>query len=290
MSGGVGSGGVLDRLSLCISGFGATSTLAVVLEDWFEFLGGKPSEVIYVDGGSPRGDQERLVGLVQRGLITRLELIPPDSWENDFTRCYIQEYRSGMLARGEFVCFIKPDTIPLRRGHEEWLEEDAAKLDEAGVLAITNAHLVEPARAREGVYDVHEFASLNFCLMKGVRFHESMQDQAGAFIASGFRGQYPADLDTDGPEYRRALVEWCWRGHCRRHGMRTLARREGPDWMIFHINKKGRRFLSIRRAMRQGRGVEPHFNKVKGLYRPPPGPVKSLGKRLENAVRRLRKG
>lgn len=290
MSRGTASRGVLERLSLCVSGFGATSTLDVVLKDWFSFLGGQPSEVIYIDGGSSSADQARLVGLVQQGMITRLELIPPDSWENDFTRCYIQEYRSGALAQGEYLCFIKPDTIPLRRGHDRWLEEDAEKLDDTGVLAITNAHLVEPPQAHEGAYDVHEFASLNFCLMKASRFHESMQDQAGAFIASGFRGEYPAGLDTDGPEYRRALVEWCWRGHCRRHGLRTLARREGPDWMIFHINKKGRKFLSIRRAMQEGRGVEAHFNKVKGLYRPPPGPVKSLGKRLENAVRRLRKG
>jgi hypothetical protein len=279
----------LDRLSLCISGFGATSTLATVLRDWFEFLGGRPSEVVYVDGGSPAADQRRLVDLVQQGLITRLELIPPDSWENDFTRCYIQEYRSGALAQREFLCFIKPDTIPLRRGREGWLAQDMAKLGEPGVLAITNSHLIEPPKSMDGEYEVHDFASLNFCLMKASMFRESMMAHAGSFIESNFRGEYPPDLDTEGHQYRRALVEWCWRAHCRQRGMRTLARHEGPDWMVFHINKKGRKFLSIRAAMRAGKGLEPHFNKVKGLYRPPPGPLKAFGKTIENAVRKLKK-
>lgn len=279
----------LESLSLCVSGFGATSTLSTVLNDWFAFLGGRPGEVVYVDGGSPARDTRRLAGLVQRGLITRLELIDPRSWENHFDRCYIQEYRSGALASREHLMFIKPDTLPLRRGGDGWLREDLEQLHRPDVFAITNAHLIDPPEGEQSGYLVHRFASLNFSLMRRDRFHAAMREQAGAFIDAGFRGDYPAHIRCE-ERYRRALVEWCWAQHCERHALKVLARREDRDWMIFHINKKGRKLLSIRRAMHAGRGVEAAWNKPKGLYRPPPGGLKRIGQGIENTLRKLRRG
>jgi hypothetical protein len=281
--------GLLTRVSLCMSGYRHTSTLERVLGDWFEFLGGRPGEVVYVDGGSPLADTRRLVKLVASGLITRLETIAPDSWENHFHRCYIQEYQSGRIATGEVLVFAKPDTLPFRRGHEGWLSADIAKLAEPGVLAITNTHLIDPPSGREGPYLVHDFASLNFAMMTRARFMEAMDYSAAEFVAGHFRGDYPESIVCE-EQYRRALVEWCWSRFAREKGMRVLAREESPEWMIFHINKHGRKLLSIRAAMRRGEGITPHLNKPKGLYRPPPTGLKRVGKEIENAVRRLKGG
>src|SRR5437870_3114917 len=88
----------LDQVTLAISGFGGGRAMRRVLLDWFRFLGGRPGEVVYVDGGSGRLTTRVLSGLLHRGLIDRLELLNPRHWENSYDRCYIQEYRAGRLA------------------------------------------------------------------------------------------------------------------------------------------------------------------------------------------------
>ena len=279
----------LSRITLAISGFHRTGSAAVrtVLKDWFEFLGGKPAEVVYVDGGSPLATTRKLASLAHEGLIDRLELLNPAHWENSFDRCYIQEYRSGRLASQPYILFIKPDMLPFRRGHDSWLREDLEKLDHTDVFSITNTHLLGPPASRQGPYLVSDFTSLNFALMKRTSFHRAMHEQIGPFIDSGFRDPYPPHIRTE-PRYRRALIEWAWLQHCQAHNLITLGRAESPDWTIFHINKSGRKLLSIRRAYRQRLGLQPYFDLPKGLYRPPHTPIQRAGRSLESAARSMR--
>lgn len=280
--------GALGDITLAISGYrGTHAALRRVLLDWIEFLGGRPGEIVYVDGGSPRATTKALVSLLHEGLIDKLELLTPAHWENSFDRCYIQEYQSGRLATRPYVIFIKPDMLPYRRGFDRWLEEDLAALDRPGVFAITNTHLIDPPAGREGPYLVSDFASLNFAMMKRSAFEASMRGQVGEFIDRHFRGDYPSHIETE-PRYRRALVEWVWLQHCRQHGLRTLGRAESVDWTIFHINKGGRKLLQIRSRYRARDGVEACFDKPKGLYRPPLTALQRAGKSLEGLVRGLR--
>jgi hypothetical protein len=274
-------------VSLAISGFGGGRHLGVILRDWFEFLGGRPGEVVYVDGGSGPATIRTLTQLLRRGRVDRLELLNPRHWENDFSRCYIQEYRAGALATLPHICFVKLDMLPFRRGHTDWLARDLDTLQGEHVFAITNTHLLDPPAAEQGGYLAYDFASLNFTLMRRDRFHAAMQEQIGPLIASNFRAPYPEHLQPD-PRWRRALVEWAWQAHIRRHRLITLARPESADWTIYHINKSGRKLLEYRRAYRARRGVEAFFNKPKALYRPPLRPWQQAGRRLESAIRRLR--
>lgn len=277
----------LDSVTLAVSGFGGDAAIGTILNDWFAFLGGKPREVVYVDGGSGPSTVRVLTGLVRRGVIDRLELLNPSSWENSFHRCYIQEHEAGALARCPYIIFVKPDILPLRRGFDGWLQEDMALLDDPTVFAVTMSHLIDPPRSQRGAYDVHDFASLNFSLMKRESFREAMRSQIGAFIDGGYRGEFPPHIQCE-ERYRRALIEWAWQGHCRSRGQVTLARRESRDWMIFHINKSGRKLLSLRRKMRAMDDVERHFDLPKGLYRPAPRGLSKLGRDLEGLVRRLK--
>jgi hypothetical protein len=276
-----------ERVTLAISGFGGEASLRPVLLDWFEFLGSRPGEVVYVDGGSARRTQRALVGLVQEGLIDRLELLNPAHWENDFTRCYIQEYRAGWLATKPYLCFIKMDTLAYRRGHDDWLLQDLSKLDDPRVFAMTNTHLMEAARGREGPYLVNDFVSLNYTLMKRGRWAASLREQIGDFIESGFRGEYPARIQCE-PRYRRALIEWAWQAHVRHHGLVTLGRAESRDWMVYHVNKMDRKLLSLRARMRAGEDLDRHFDLPKGYYRPEPRGLSKLGRSIEGVVRRLK--
>lgn len=278
-------------MSLVISGFGATRATPVVLRDWIEFMGSRPREVVCFDGGAPAGQQRRLERLAAAGLIDRLELTTPGSWESARERGYIQECLAGLAASSELLLFAKLDTLPLRRGHGDWLERDGALLDDPRIFAITNSHLLDAPRGARTVggvrYLEHDFASLNFTLVRRERFARAIEERMGAFVRSGFRGEFPAVGCA--PEERRALVEWAWRDHVRAHGLVTLARSESREWMVFHINKRGRKLLAIRRAMRAGRGVEAFWDRPHGLYRPPLRAWARAGRAVEGAVRGLRR-
>lgn len=278
-----------DNLTLSMSGFGATRATRRVILDWFEFLGGRPGEVVYVDGGSDRASMSRLVALVQDGLIDRLELLNPAHFENDFHRCYIQEYRSGLIASNAYVMFVKLDTLPFRSGRDSWLDDDLRTLDDPRVFAITLGHLIAPPLGTHEGYLSHDFASLNFSLMKRESFMQAMRGEIGAFIDSNFRAEFPAHIRCD-EKYRRALIEWAWQSHCKRHGLVTLSRPESHEWTIFHLNKSGGKLLSLRDRYRARDGVDLFFDKPFALYRPPDVGLKKLGKSIENAVRRVRKG
>jgi hypothetical protein len=125
--------------------------------------------------------------------------------------------------------------------------------------------------------------------MKRSSWDAAMREQIGPFIDSNFRGPFPVHLGIE-ERWKRALIEWAWQGHCRRHGLRTLARAESADWTIFHINKTGRKLLEYRRAYRARRGIEEHFDRSKDLYRPPLRGWQKFGRGLESLVRRAKKG
>ena len=273
-------------VSLAISGFGDGVELRTVLGDWIEFIGGRPGEIVYVDGGSGPATVRRLTRMLGEGLIDRLELLTPGHFENHRDRCYIQEYRAGRLATLPYVMFIKMDTLPFRRGHDRWLAEDMAALDRPGVFAITHTHQDNPSIGREGPYLVYDFNSLNFGLMKRSVFDRAIEDQIGDLVRANFRGEYPAKIRAD-ERFKRMLVEWLWHHQILEHNLRTLARAESMEFTINHVNKRGRELLRIRRAFRARKGLERSFDAPR-YYRAPRGPLKRIGERIEAHVRRLR--
>lgn len=260
-----------------------------ILLDWFDFLGGRPGEVVYIDGGSNTDTRRALTHLLTEGHIDRLELLAPSHWENHPHRCYIQEHQAGRLATLDYLCFVKLDTLSFRAHRPLWLNDAFALLKSPDVFAITNSHLVEPMTESPGHPGLLEgdFASLNFALMKRTAFEDAMASQTPELLASSFKSELPSNLGADAG-FERALVEWAWRAHCRSTGRKTLAWPESRDWMIFHMNKSGRKLLRYRSAFRQFVGVEPYFDQPKALYRPPIKGLSKLGRSVEAAVRTIR--
>jgi hypothetical protein len=275
-----------ESVSLAISGFRDGAELRPVLRDWIEFIGGRPGEVVYVDGGSPAATVRRLTGMVADGLIDRLELLTPGHYENHRDRCYVQEYRTGRLATLPYVMFIKMDTLAYRRGFDTWLAEDLAALNRPGVFSVTHTHQDNPPVGREGPYLVHDFTSLNFGIMKRSVFDCAVEDQIGDLVRSNFRGEYPVKIRTE-ERFKRMLVEWLWHHQVVEHGLRTLARAESIDYTINHVNKRGWELLRIRRGFRARKGLDRYYD-APLYYRAPPGPLKRFGQGVEGVVRRVR--
>lgn len=284
---------VLDRLSLAISGYQGAGAIRLVLGDWIEFLGGRPAQIVYVDGGSGPETLAELAQLQDEGLIDTLDLTPPDAWENHRDRCYIQEYRSGTLCTNDLILFVKLDTLPFRRGFDRWLVEEAAVLDEPGVFAISLPAAAPPLARWQGVrgaYEASDFVSLCFAMMKRAEFVRACREQMGAFIDSGFRGVYPPRIAARPevpPGLRRALVELLWTEHCRTHGLVALARRQSPGYQINHVNLWGPALLPVRKAYREREDVERLFDAI-APYKGPRTNLRRFTADLEGVVRAAR--
>ena len=224
---------MLESLSMVSANFGNELAYRVVLADWFHFLGGKPGEVVVVDGGSDRDTQEVYWQLLHDGKIDKLQVIRPDHPQNHKDLCFIQEYYAGLLASKPYVLFFKIDTLPFREGHDGWLDEALACLDQEGVFAVGGSFNIAPPRypARVGWYAC-EYCSENFAIMKRDTFVSAMQEFAGDYIASGFRSTNPASVTGQS----RYLVEVAFERYMRRHGLKTWVKQEDLTWTIAHTN------------------------------------------------------
>jgi hypothetical protein len=276
----------LDEVALVAANFGNGLIYKDILLDWFRFLGGKPGEVVVVDGGSDINTQIVYWELYRDGLIDKLQVIQPHHQDNDKETCYIQEYTAGAIARKPYILFFKIDTLPYREGHDNWLEEAINYLDRDDVFAVGGSFNL-PSKLHDawpGWYFSYK-CSLNFSLMKRSRFMAAMHELAGSFITSGFKGENPGEAIGLGKG--RYLVEVAFEEYIQRHKMYTLCKIEDPTWTVFHTNTLGERLKKtrekyfarkdIKRFMNVGFSDE-EPNPAKAIYygKPPVPIVKSL--------------
>jgi hypothetical protein len=223
----------LDQLSLVARNYGDSLVFEKVLLDWFDFLGGKPGEVVIVDGGSDRATQEIYWDLFQRGLIDKLQVIRPEHEEMNFDRGYIQIHTAAAIASKPYLLMFNIDTLPYRQGHEGWLEEAIGYLDRPDVFGVGGAHNL-PAKfqdAWEGWYFSRK-CSLNFALFKRTTYLAAMYEYAGDYIASGFTSENPAAA-TDQSRY---MLEIALERYMENHQIFCLCKVEDPNWTVFHTN------------------------------------------------------
>jgi hypothetical protein len=112
----------LSEISLVARNYGDGIVFEDVLLDWFDFLGGKPGEVVIVDGGSNAETQAMYWDLFQRGLIDKLQIIQRDHDEHDHERGFIQVHTAAALATKPYLLWFNIDTLPYRKGHDNWLD------------------------------------------------------------------------------------------------------------------------------------------------------------------------
>lgn len=244
--------GVLDQVSLVCANFGNGPAFPSVLEDWFEFLNGKPNEVVIVDGGSDATTRAAYLGLFESGKVDKLHLLQPSHRENDKERCFVQEYAAAAAAANAYVLFIKIDTLPFRRGHEDWLEQAALALEEPGVFAVSGAlNRQYPWTDREdGWYRTHA-CTINFALMKRKSFIAALHEAAQDYIVSGFEGEH---------RLGRFLLELAFIEYQEKHGLHTRCRVEDESWTVFHTNAIGKDLLDVRQRFRARDGISEYMN------------------------------
>jgi hypothetical protein len=247
----------LSQVSLVAANFGNAQTFADVLGDWFKFLGGKPGEVVVVDGGSDASAQAVYWQLFTAGKIDKLQIIRPTHPDNHKDLCFIQEHTAGAIASKPYLLFFKSDTLPFRQGHEDWLGHALEYLDREDTFAVGGSFNV-PSKHHEawpGWYFSHK-CSENFALMKRENFMKAMEEFAGEYISSGFRGESPAQKTRQA----RYLVEVAFEQFIRKHQKFTLVKVEDPTWTVFHTNAAGADLAKVRQDYLARRNVEKYMN------------------------------
>lgn len=258
--------GAAGSVSLITTNFGNTRTFPILLRDWIDFLGARPWEIVVVDGGSPPDTLQMYRDLFGQGWIDKLYLMQPQHPENHKHLCFIQEYYSGVLGSGDYLLFFKQDTLPYRRGHDDWLAEAISLLAaDPRLFAITGTS-PGPAFLGEASaeYWCLERTSENFALIPR-RHHVAAMRICEDFWASGWRGVNPfAHIH---PVAARCLIECAWDKYCRAHGLRALMRKEDDTWSLFHTNASGDELLWLRERNRERRGLERFYNRQGPRFR-----------------------
>ncbi len=249
----------LSEVSMVTANFGEAVVFADILQDWFQFLGGKPGEVVVVDCGSDLETHAVYWKLFQEGLIDKLQVIQSNHEDNALGKetCYIGDYTQGAIASKPYLLFFKVDTLPYRKGHDNWIDEAISYLDRDDVFAVGGSHNI-PSKHHDawpGWYFSHK-CSLNFALMKRSTFMTSVHELAGAYILSGFKGQNPIE-STD---LRRHLIEVAWQTYMQRHNMYTLTKIEDPNWTVFHTNTHEERLKKTREKYLARRDIKRYMN------------------------------
>jgi hypothetical protein len=247
----------LSQVSLVAANFGNAETFGDVLGDWINFLGGKPGEVVVVDGGSKADTHLVYWDLFNAGKIDKLQVIRNSHFENDKNLCFIQEHTAGAIAGKPYVLWFKSDTLPFRKGHENWLAEAIGFLDREDTFAVGGSFNTPSVHheAWPGWYFSHK-CSENFALMKRGSFIAAMEEFAGAYIASGFRGDSPAA--PNGQE--RYLVEVAFEKYIEKHQKYTLVKVEDPTWTVFHTNVLGKELVTVRQDYLARKDVGRYMN------------------------------
>jgi hypothetical protein len=231
-----------------------------MLEDWIDFLGCRPLEVVVVDGGSDANTIAMYHELFERGRIDKLYLMQSDHPENHRYLCFIQEYYAGVMASGDYLFSFRQDTLPFRQGHDDWVDEAIALMKgDPTVFAVSGSSPGQyPLGDCGDGWWCLENTSENFALVPRRHHVESMRI-CHDFWSSGWRGVNP--FAHIGPIAARCMIECAWDKYCRDRGMRVLMKKEDQSWSVFHTTERGETLMRLRERNRRREGLEPYFNR-----------------------------
>jgi hypothetical protein len=250
----------LKLISMSAANFGNAETFADVLNDWIKFLGGRPGEIVIVDGGSSAHTHAVYFDLFRRGVIDKLQVIRSDHPDNSKNTCYFQEHAAGAICSKPYILWFKSDTLPYRIGDDDWISHALELLDRPDTFAVGGSYNV-PSKHHDGPLPGWYFSdkcSLNFSLMKRSSFMAAMEEFGGGYIASNFTLSSP--IADDGKGSTRYVMETAFERYMKKHDQFVLAKVEDANWTVFHTNVTGPRLVQVRQDYLARRDVTAYMN------------------------------
>lgn len=253
----------MNNISLCIPNHNNAKAFRIVLNEWLSFIGERPAEIIIIDGGTENRTFQVYAELFKEGLIDKLFVLNPDHVENNKDLCYIQEFWAGALSSNEYIMYIKSDTLPYRKGHEDWLNEYKSLLDDPKIFSISGSYnTTEVLGEYNDDFYYLQATSENFCMMKRKNFFSSL-DFLWKMVKKGWQCENPYSKISS--TQARCLIEVAWNNYCQQNDLIVLARKETPYWTIFHTNLKDNSLLKALDKYKSRENIE-HFMNSSGKY------------------------
>ncbi len=253
----------MNKVSLCIPNYKNAKAFGVILQEWISFIGERPDEIVVVDGGADSEIFQVYADLFKEGLIDKLFVLNPNHPENDKDLCHIQEFWSGALSRNEYIMFIKPDTLPYRKGYENWLDEYKSLLEDSKIFSISGSYsTTKPLGEYNEDFYYLQYTSLNFCIMKRNSYFAAL-DFVWEMVKKGWQCENPYSKIS--PVHARCLVETAWKIYCEKKDLIVLARKENSNWTIFHTNLKDDKIIKALEKYKARKNIK-HFMNSSGKY------------------------
>lgn len=217
---------LLNDLSLIVRSENQPISESCLLE-WFQFLGGKPAEVVLVDYGSSLEVQQGYWKLFLNKQVDKLQLSQLPVPGASSTPQHIQLYNAGAVACKSYLLWVNV-CDPLPEGCDEnWLEEAIGYLNQNKAIAITTGtrKSLECAEPSQGWY-CSDQCNLNFALMKRSVFIAATDEYAGDYITAGFTGQNPATAENREEEMLQVALE----KYGQRHNLHSFCKLGSANW------------------------------------------------------------
>ena len=242
---------ILTQITLCTYSTGS-EMVREVLDDWLEFLGGRPKRVIFAVSSSGAipviYETLRSEGKIDEILVIEAQgrsvlVIEP-----------LAVRRAIEAAPTEWILLIKLDTLPYRSGHSDWLEKCMSEVQNRGFLGMTGSFRPDDARPIAPCYSSTQKYSNNFSIFRKKDWLQIIP----AELVSGL------DAIIDNVSYSmedlRFAPEAAIEAHLRRTGNWMLTRNEDSDWSVFHVNVWGARLGQIRNRYRRREKLGPFLH------------------------------
>jgi hypothetical protein len=253
----------MNKVSLCISNYKNPKAFRAILQEWINFIGERPDEIVVVDGGTDNENFQVYSDLFKEGLIDKLFILNPNHPENNKDLCYIQEFWTGALSGNEYVMYIKLDTLPYRNGYENWLNEYKSLLDDPRIFSISGSYnTTKPLGEYNENFYYSRATSENFSIMKRKNFVAAL-DIVWEMAKNAWQCENPYSRIS--PVHARCLIEMAWDSYCEKNDLIVLARKENPNWTIFHTNLRDDKIIKALEKYKARKNIK-HFMNSSGKY------------------------
>lgn len=249
----------LDQISLCTFSTGQ-AMVREVLDDWLQFLGGRPNQVIFavspIDEPPPVYGELRGEGMIDRILLLGTKGSSVMQVDSEAIRLIVA------AATTEWVLLIKLDTLPYRSGHETWLDDAMELVEKYHLFGMTGGFPIADLVPLEDGYSTTQKYSNNFSIFRRSEWlsviRASVDNASDQAAAKG--------LQLHGDKIRY-LNEYMLETHLENTGRRMLVKHDTRHWSIFHVNVWGEALRSVRTAYIKRQGIKRFFNTGKPLRR-----------------------
>lgn len=220
-----------DELSFVTFSCG-TILLEEVLDDWIQFLEGRPKDIIFAVPpkrfASPVYEE-----LKAKGKIDTIIYLP----DKDYEACPMENeamFQVAEAADTEWLLFARLDTLPYRAAHVSWLDAAMEKVKTAEHLGLTGGFYGHtPYRtlrpAGPGYATSNKFSN-NFSIIRRKDWLEIEYETIGREFSGAF-------YTSKGALMRRFAQEVAIERHMDISGRYMLVRLEDEDWSVFHVNQ-----------------------------------------------------